>query len=105
MGLDNDELAEASGAQAAAATDPSPHVRVIAGPGTGKSQTIGQRVRRRGSGRSLASPSTTAMPACPKRPRRWSPRRRRGYSQRACEGVLFMSSSESMNNTPVGQNS
>jgi DNA helicase-2/ATP-dependent DNA helicase PcrA len=44
MGFDVDELAEASAAQLAAATDPSPHVRVIAGPGTGKSQTVEQRV-------------------------------------------------------------
>ena len=44
LGFNADELVAASAAQRAAATDPSPHVRVIAGPGTGKSQTIEQRV-------------------------------------------------------------
>lgn len=44
MAFSQDELAAASAAQHSAATDPSPHVRVIAGPGTGKSQTIEQRV-------------------------------------------------------------
>lgn len=44
MAFDPDELAEASASQRQAATDPAPHVRVIAGPGTGKSQTIEQRV-------------------------------------------------------------
>ncbi len=44
MAFDPEQLAEATAAQKAAAQDPSPHVRVIAGPGTGKSQTIEQRV-------------------------------------------------------------
>lgn len=44
MGYDQQELDTASASQRAAAVDPSPHVRVIAGPGTGKSQTIEQRV-------------------------------------------------------------
>jgi len=44
MTYDPKELLSACDAQRAAATDPSPHVRVMAGPGTGKSQTIEQRV-------------------------------------------------------------
>lgn len=44
MAFDPDELAAASAAQAAAATDPAQHVRVIAGPGTGKSFAIEKRV-------------------------------------------------------------
>lgn len=39
-----DRIADAAAAQQAAAVDPSPHVRVVAGPGTGKSATIEARV-------------------------------------------------------------
>jgi DNA helicase-2/ATP-dependent DNA helicase PcrA len=38
------ELADAKAVQDAAASDPSPQVRLIAGPGTGKSKTIEERV-------------------------------------------------------------
>ena len=44
MAFDSDELAEAQSTQAAAASDPSPQVRLVAGPGTGKSKTIEGRV-------------------------------------------------------------
>lgn len=44
MPLCRDRIAEAAAAQQAAAADPSPHVRVVAGPGTGKSATIEARV-------------------------------------------------------------
>lgn len=42
--FDPTQLAAATTAQTAAATDASPHVRVIAGPGTGKSFAIERRV-------------------------------------------------------------
>jgi DNA helicase-2/ATP-dependent DNA helicase PcrA len=44
MELDPKDLEQASKAQRVAAKDLSPQVRVVAGPGTGKSQTIEQRV-------------------------------------------------------------
>ncbi len=44
MAFDSDELREAQSTQAAAASDPSPQVRLVAGPGTGKSKTIEERV-------------------------------------------------------------
>ena len=46
MPFDPDYLAAATAAQDAAASDASDHVRVIAGPGTGKSYAIEQRVAR-----------------------------------------------------------
>jgi ATP-dependent DNA helicase UvrD/PcrA len=42
--FDPDELTEAQSVQAAAASDSSPQVRLVAGPGTGKSKTIEERV-------------------------------------------------------------
>lgn len=44
MAFDSEELTEAQSAQTAAASDPSPQVRLVAGPGTGKSKTIEERV-------------------------------------------------------------
>lgn len=44
MAFDPDELAEGQRIQAAAASDTSPQVRLVAGPGTGKSKTIEERV-------------------------------------------------------------
>jgi DNA helicase-2/ATP-dependent DNA helicase PcrA len=44
MGLRSEEIELAVGAQQAAAHDDSDHVRVVAGPGTGKSATIEERV-------------------------------------------------------------
>src|SRR3954464_34085 len=44
MAFNDEELAEAHAVQDAAASDPSPQVRLVAGPGTGKSKTIEERV-------------------------------------------------------------
>lgn len=44
MAFNFDELTEAQSVQVAAASDPSPQVRLVAGPGTGKSKTIEERV-------------------------------------------------------------
>ena len=44
MGIRPEQIQEAGAAQRAAAVDSNDHVRLIAGPGTGKSFTIEERV-------------------------------------------------------------